>query len=89
MAKIQVPSVGRVVHYTYQGECFPAIVVKVWNPGSPISSLALHVFSFERGDYVEPAVSFGDVHGWGTWHWPEYVPPIDDGEPEVLTVVAQ
>lgn len=49
--KVQVPSVGRIVHYVFRAPGYgeelvdrPAIIVKVWQPGEVNSSVQLQVF---------------------------------------------
>lgn len=79
---VQVPSVGRVVHYfaygTPGGE-FPAgvpraaLITEVDEPGNPDSNVGLCV--------MNPTGLFFNLHvkhhyGPGGWEWPPFVPPV-------------
>ena len=77
---VQVPSVGRVVHYiafgTPGGE-FPAgirraaIITEVDDPGNPESSVGLCVLN-PTGQFFNRNVPKRSTPGG--WEWPEYVP---------------
>lgn len=85
MASNQVPSVGRVVHFVeqlpvpYIGYAHrAAIVTQVHGPSeSPLSTVELAVFG-PNGNTSQSLVEY-DPTGQkpGTWHWPEYVAPIE------------
>lgn len=82
-----VPSVGRTVHYVAYGTPggeFPAgahraaIVTDVHTPGEPESALSLCVLN-PTGMYFNIGIYYSEEHKPGTWHWPEYVPPVPAG----------
>lgn len=89
----QVPSVGRVVHYVlevgpHQGDHRPAIIVNVWSR----DLVNLQVFT-DGGNDVSPSHDHRgpesmtlwrtsrphdeETKALGTWHWPEFVPPVE------------
>ncbi len=76
--KQQVPSVGRIVHMIMpNGEHRPAIIVKVWaQHPRPETACNLHVFfdKFDTGEQDVTSRQQGTAPG--SWHWPEYVPPV-------------
>lgn len=94
MAKVQVPSIGRIVHYVLgppnTPEHRPAIIVHVWGPSDPHSSVQLQVFTDGNGDrhndrlpnvvWVTSVTHDQKDKKAGTWHWPEPVPPVEEGE---------
>lgn len=74
----QIPSVGRMVHYidANSGEHQPAIITKVYDP-----RVSLMVFTPE-GPLAKANILQDETKQHGdTWHWSEYVPPVDYGEP--------
>ena len=89
MAKIQVPSIGRQVHYVLPegraaGEHRPATIVKIWDPVPAHGSLVqLQVLTDQTNDGYDTgllwrtSVRYSEEHDPGTWHWPEFVPPIE------------
>ncbi len=80
---MQVPSVGRMVHYVSYGspnkEFVPshraAVVTEVHNPGEPTSVLSLCVLN-PTGMYFSVGIYYDETCAPGTWHWPEYVPEV-------------
>lgn len=68
----QVPSIGRIVHFTYEGgtECHAALVRRVTGP----DSVDLKVFWRNGGDSDFIDVPMSDSKEAFTWHWPERVP---------------
>lgn len=88
-----VPCVGDQVHYAleagpHQGECRPAIIVRVWG-STPTAAVNLLVFVDGGNDqfpYNSPpggaplilwrtSKLCDDDKAPGTWHWPEYTVP--------------
>jgi hypothetical protein len=80
--QIQVPSVGRVVHFCSTAYTTPlaAIVCAVDAPGDPASSLNLLVVDPFGALIPLLAVAYGPGRS-GRWGWPEFVPPIDVPDP--------
>ena len=88
----QVPSIGRIVHYVLEhgGEIHhrPAIIVHVWSPGHFMGTSQLQVFTDgDGGAYNDglpnvvwrtSVVQDEAEKKAGTWHFPEYVPPVED-----------
>lgn len=77
-ASIQVPAVGRVVHFVKHGRCLAADVCDVDRPGELESELSLFVKDSELGEcYFAHHVrhSYNRPLDEDTWHWPEYVAP--------------
>lgn len=79
---VQVPSVGRVVHYSAYGTpggefpsgvCRAADITEVDEPGNPYSSVGLCVKN-PSGLFFNPHVKYGLAPG--RWHWPEYIPNV-------------
>jgi hypothetical protein len=77
----QVPSVGRIVHYTSYGtpggeygqECRAAIVTEVGpDNGTSFPNLGLCVLN-PTGMFFNRDVPAGGNADGGTWHWPERV----------------
>jgi hypothetical protein len=83
----QQPSVGRIVHYVsygtpggeYVSQCRAAIVTEVDDPEPGAGEgwavrprVGLCVMN-PTGHFFNQHVPYGDVHGGGTWHWPERV----------------
>lgn len=74
----QLPSVGRVVHYTaygtpggeYKPACRAAVITEVEDAGDPESLVGLAVLN-PTGMFFNQHVPFGE--GGGRWHWPERV----------------
>lgn len=89
---VQVPSIGRIVHYVldngrYPGEHRPAVIVKVAEDEQHETRLQLQVFTDGTGDFDrnQPGASgllwregvrYDDAKTPNSWHWPEYVPAI-------------
>lgn len=84
---MQIPSVGRVVHYTSYGtpggeygqECRAAIITAVPGADSGLdrTSVDLCVLNpegmyFNQNVHLDTASSLASAVG-GTWHWPELV----------------
>lgn len=70
------PSVGRIVHFVYNGVHFAALVVRVW------TDQCVNLFIFPNGsdphphfglDGVATSVKYASPHlnESCTWHWPE------------------
>lgn len=84
---VQVPSVGRVVHYRsrgiphleIEGGCHAAVVTAVQQPAQPDSVVALCVMTPYEIKNIRGIMHGDDVD---QWHWPEFTPPIeiDDAE---------
>lgn len=76
---VQVPSVGRIVHYVdARGiKHWPAIIVDVLTPGDPASDLTLRVFAGNSDTYLPKVPHRPNGLFTKTWHWPEPVPPIE------------
>ncbi len=76
MAQQQVPSVGRVVHFTWNGRCNAAIITNVYttSEGEPTDVVSLTVFEPGLSPFMTTA---GRASGEGNWHWPEYVPAAE------------
>lgn len=82
----QVPSIGRVVHYVRDnGHHRPAVIVRVWDETKGLVNL--QVFndgdgstSNDKAPNVEWVCSrfHSDDPTPGTWHWPEYVPTVEE-----------
>lgn len=64
-----VPSVGRIVHYRYGGQCVAGIVLRVDSP----TDLTLQVFPVDGTPGQVWAGQDDDGRESGTWHWPERV----------------
>ena len=91
MADKQVPSIGRVVHYVAKAFGFhrPAIIVNIPDQDSDAFVVNLIVFFDGKNDlfgddqvpvlWRESVKLDDDTKEEGTWHWPEYVPPVKDG----------
>lgn len=82
----QLPSVGRMVHYVAfgtpggefpSGVCRAATITCVDQPGNPYSPVGLCVQN-PTGMFFNLSVSYSADKNPGTWHWMEYVAPIDD-----------
>jgi hypothetical protein len=84
-AKIQEPSVGRIVHFVYGGQHVPAIITdpafRVVADGREVIEQAMTVFLPAAEPFTTVAMYAGEVSPgtWldATWHWPEYVPAKD------------
>lgn len=76
---VQVPSVGRIVHYVDRRgiKHWPAIIVDVLEPGNPTGPLTLRVFAGNSDTYLPLVTHRHDGLVTRTWHWPEPVPPIE------------
>lgn len=76
---VQVPSVGRIVHYVdARGiKHWPAMVVDVLTPGDPTSNLTLRVFAGNSDVYLPDVPHRPTGLFTKTWHWPEPVPPVE------------
>lgn len=69
------PTVGRIVHYMYGGEMFPAMITHVW------TDTCVNLVIFNNGltdnglevTFKRPSVTFAENHVNHTWHWPERV----------------
>ena len=79
----QVPSVGRVVHYTAYGTPngeFPAgvqraaIITEVDTPGDPTSTVGLCVLN-PTGMFFNQHIRYEPGRP-GCWGWPAFVPPV-------------
>ena len=98
MAAQQTPALGRIVHYIlpdghHIGDHRPAIITRVWSD----TCVNLTVFTDSENDGFPPnglihrtSVSFHEAvrHEFGSWHWPEFVPPLaapNAGEPSPVT----
>lgn len=87
----QVPSIGCVVHYVAYGSvngphpagvCRAATITEVDNPKSAYSPVGLCVQN-PTGLYFNQHTLYSEDNEPGTWHWPEYVPPIEDEQPTI------
>lgn len=77
--KVQVPAIGRVVHYVLTGSRHvPAIIIDPEQNDGERTSQALFVMTVEHGAYTAFA-EYDPNHGPATWHWPEFVPPAEKG----------
>ena len=78
---MNVPSVGRVVHYVsygtpggeYPSVCRAAIVTEVEDAGEPDPTVGLAVLNPEGMFFNREVEQDEDGHRGGTWHWPERV----------------
>ena len=86
---VQVPSVGRMVHYILpdgpcRGQHRAAVIVNDWGVHALDQRIQLQVFTdggndgvkYESGLYWATSVLYADPdkQELGSWHWPEYVP---------------
>ncbi len=79
----QVPSVGRVVHFVYGGQHYAAIITAVSSRlfeegGEPQYGQTLVVFPPMEPPFATVA-EYDPAGADATWHWPEYVPPSEQG----------
>lgn len=82
----QIPSIGRIVHYVaygtpggeYKPEHRAAIITAVPLVGAPTDDprISLCVIN-PTGLFFNVSVTFDEAGKPGTWHWPEFVPPVD------------
>jgi hypothetical protein len=78
MVKVQVPRVGRVVHFVYGNVHCAALITAVdFHVPDPIGGVdivgeALTVFPPNEAPFT---VVTSEGTSSGTWHWPEMVPP--------------
>lgn len=80
----KVPSVGRTVHYVAQDgrdpsqlTHWPAIVVSAGEADGDIPTL-MACTPYPRTYWAVPYD--GEARAAGSWHWPEYVPEVDDAD---------
>lgn len=85
----QVPSIGRIVHFVYGGKHFAAMITDaaytLFDPraadaattGEPIIAQALAVFPPNEEPWSAIAQR-DDTLSNATWHWPEYVAPVEE-----------
>ncbi|MEU8760638.1 hypothetical protein [Streptomyces sp. NPDC048659] len=62
------PTVGRIVHYTFDGTCMAALITAVTEDATSMT-----FFGPEGGQASYPDVPFSDTapHPNASWHWPE------------------
>lgn len=87
---IQVPTVGRIVHYTnlgdkdgkYPPEVIAAIITKVHGPDCVDLKIFYPTGIFDRTSVVYSDADAGSDGARGKWGWPTYVAPrmveVDD-----------
>jgi hypothetical protein len=69
----QVASIGRVVHFVYGDTHYAALITGPnWHDGGEQS---LIIFPPQSAPFWDVA-PFSVECSPGTWHWPEYVPPV-------------
>jgi hypothetical protein len=76
----QTPSIGRVVHYVYGADHYPAIITDpaftVYNvQETPVVKTALAVFIPMEALPMVTVADMDPAGAPGTWHWPEFIPP--------------
>jgi len=68
-------AVGRIVHFTRDGEnTSPAIVTKVWDKETGSANLSIFIESDDQPVVRETSVLYSDSRAARTWRWP----PRDD-----------
>jgi hypothetical protein len=75
----QAPAIGRIVHFVHGSRHVPAIIVDPEQNDGERTTQCLFVMTLEHGAYT----TFADFDPTGkehaTWHWPEFVPPVEKG----------
>lgn len=91
--KIQVPSVSKVVHYVSYGspggefparECRASIITEVESE----TVVGIAVFN-PLGIWFNRHVQLDEEKAAGTWHWPEFVPPIQQEPTGIQIAITQ
>jgi hypothetical protein len=80
----QVPSIGRIVHYTLpfgpgEGQLRPATIMRVWSDTCVNLNVQLIPGDEHDGALVRHYTSVAmdespEHHELGRWHWPPYAP---------------
>lgn len=66
-------SIGRVVHFTDEGECQAAIVIDVNDDNVDLAVFdKRHGYQQHREVFSDP-VTVGQAWNNGQWHWPERI----------------
>ncbi len=71
---MQKPSIGRIVHYDYNGSIIPAIITKVFSD----TVVNLRAFEDSTGSplwFTSVKILEGETSSLGLWFWPPFVPP--------------
>ena len=75
----KVPSIGRTVHFVTRPASvvhYPAVVIVAGEADSQIACLRVFTPTGDQTRFGVPYDPTGQEEG--TWHWPEYVPEVDD-----------
>lgn len=73
---LQVPAVGRMVHFEAQPDrCSAAIITYVDQPGNPHSAVSIMLLGTSSILFLQH-VQLDNKEGY--WHWPEFVPGVAD-----------
>lgn len=85
MAKLQIPSTGRIVHYFWadeEGIEYAALITGVVPPAQPYSAVDLVIFGTTNMTFQTGVPHRSLAEGQSCWDWPSHVAPVEvpDGE---------
>lgn len=67
----EIPSIGRIVHYVFNGQCHAAMVIDDHGDGDTIT---LKVMFRDGHESTLTNIPYNGDRAPYTWHWPERVP---------------